>query len=137
MAVNGECGDGFHFLRESLEVNDPEIYEILKKEKQRQVRGLELIASENFTSTAVMEALGSSMTNKYSEGQVGQRYYGGNQFVDEMESLCKKRALEAFRWVHVLCLSRVLSLNFRYSQNILLIFRKAVQYDKVVLQTYK
>lgn len=97
MAVNGECGDGFHFLRESLEVNDPEIYEILKKEKQRQVRGLELIASENFTSTAVMEALGSSMTNKYSEGQVGQRYYGGNQFVDEMESLCKKRALEAFR----------------------------------------
>lgn len=97
MAVNGVCGDGFHFLRESLEVNDPEIYEILKKEKQRQVRGLELIASENFTSTAVMEALGSSMTNKYSEGQVGQRYYGGNQFVDEMESLCKKRALEAFR----------------------------------------
>ena len=97
MAVNGVSGDGFHFLRESLQVNDPEIYEILKKEKQRQVRGLELIASENFTSTAVMEALGSSMTNKYSEGQVGQRYYGGNQFVDEMESLCKKRALEAFR----------------------------------------
>ena len=67
------------------------------KEKKRQVCGLELIASENFTSRAVMEALGSSMTNKYSEGQVGQRYYGGNQFVDEMESLCKRRALEAFR----------------------------------------
>lgn len=98
MAVNGVNGHGFHFLRESLEENDPDIYEILKKEKQRQVRGLELIASENFTSTAVMEALGSCMTNKYSEGQVGQRYYGGNQFVDEMEALCKKRALEAFRW---------------------------------------
>lgn len=97
MAVNGVNGHGFHFLRESLEENDPDIYEILKKEKQRQVRGLELIASENFTSIAVMEALGSCMTNKYSEGQVGQRYYGGNQFVDEMEALCKKRALEAFR----------------------------------------
>ena len=97
MAVTGVNGHGFHFLRESLEENDPDIYKILKKEKQRQVRGLELIASENFTSTAVMEALGSCMTNKYSEGQVGQRYYGGNQFVDEMEALCKKRALEAFR----------------------------------------
>ena len=97
MAVNGNVGEGFHFLRDPLDVNDPEIYEILKREKQRQVRGLELIASENFTSTAVMEALGSCMTNKYSEGQVGQRYYGGNQFVDEMESLCKTRALEAFR----------------------------------------
>lgn len=97
MAVNGDSGEGFQTLRESLEANDPEIFEILKKEKQRQVRGLELIASENFTSTAVMEALGSCMTNKYSEGQVGQRYYGGNQFVDEMEGMCKKRALEVFR----------------------------------------
>lgn len=99
MAVNGHVEDDFAGLRDSLEVNDPEMYEILKKEKKRQVCGLELIASENFTSKAVMEALGSCMTNKYSEGQVGQRYYGGNQFVDEMESLCKRRALETFRWV--------------------------------------
>lgn len=97
MAVNGVTEDNFAALRDSLEVNDPEMYEILKKEKKRQVCGLELIASENFTSKAVMEALGSCMTNKYSEGQVGQRYYGGNQFVDEMESLCKRRALEVFR----------------------------------------
>lgn len=96
MAVNG-IGHDFAALHESLEESDPDLYEILKKEKKRQVCGLELIASENFTSRAVMEALGSSMTNKYSEGQVGQRYYGGNQFVDEMESLCKRRALEAFR----------------------------------------
>lgn len=96
MAVNG-IGHDFATLHESLEESDPDLYEILKKEKKRQVCGLELIASENFTSRAVMEALGSSMTNKYSEGQVGQRYYGGNQFVDEMESLCKRRALEAFR----------------------------------------
>lgn len=83
-------------LRESLEENDPQVFEILKKEKQRQIRGLELIASENFTSKAVMDALGSCMTNKYSEGEIGRRYYGGNQFVDELESLCHKRALECF-----------------------------------------
>ena len=97
MAVNGHIEPDFADMCDPLEANDPELYEILKKEKRRQVCGLELIASENFTSKAVMEALGSCMTNKYSEGQVGQRYYGGNQFVDEMESLCKKRALEAFR----------------------------------------
>ena len=96
MAVNG-FGHDFAALHESLEVSDPDLYEILKKEKRRQVCGLELIASENFTSKAVMEALGSCMTNKYSEGQVGQRYFGGKQFVDEMEGLCKRRALEVFR----------------------------------------
>ncbi|EDO33475.1 predicted protein [Nematostella vectensis] len=84
-------------LQKSLEETDPVMYEILKKEKHRQIHGLELIASENFTSQAVMEATGSCMTNKYSEGQVGQRYYGGNKYVDEMESLCKSRALELFR----------------------------------------
>ncbi|XP_029191754.2 serine hydroxymethyltransferase, mitochondrial-like [Acropora palmata] len=97
MAVNGHVGHDFVGMCDPLETNDPKLYEILKKEKRRQVCGLELIASENFTSKAVMEALGSCMTNKYSEGQVGQRYYGGNQFIDEMESLCKTRALEAFR----------------------------------------
>lgn len=59
-------------------------------------KGIELIASENFTSMPVMEALGSCMTNKYSEGQPGARYYGGNENVDRVELLCKKRALEAY-----------------------------------------
>jgi glycine hydroxymethyltransferase len=59
-------------------------------------KGVELIASENFTSKAVMEALGSCLTNKYSEGQPGARYYGGNDNIDKIELLCKKRALDAF-----------------------------------------
>lgn len=59
-------------------------------------KGIELIASENFTSLPVMEALGSCLTNKYSEGQPGARYYGGNENIDKIELLCKKRALEAF-----------------------------------------
>merc|ERR1712157_423182 len=58
--------------------------------------GIELIASENFTSQAVMECLGSAFTNKYSEGQPGARYYGGNQVIDKVENLCKDRALAAF-----------------------------------------
>ena len=60
-------------------------------------KGLELIPSENFTSASVMEAVGSVMTNKYSEGYPGARYYGGNEFIDMAESLCQKRALQAFR----------------------------------------
>merc|ERR1711879_465289 len=64
--------------------------------KARQMRSIELIASENFTSRAVMECLGSALTNKYSEGQPGVRYYGGNEVIDKVENLCKKRALESF-----------------------------------------
>lgn len=79
-----------------LDEVDPEIASIIKHEKNRQVSGLELIASENFTSRAVMTAVGSCMTNKYSEGLPGARYYGGNEFIDECERLCQKRALEAF-----------------------------------------
>ena len=60
-------------------------------------RGIELIASENFTSRPVMEALGSCLTNKYSEGQPGARYYGGNENIDKIENLCKARALQAYR----------------------------------------
>jgi glycine hydroxymethyltransferase len=59
-------------------------------------KGIELIASENFTSKPVMEALGSCLTNKYSEGQPGARYYGGNENIDKIELLCKERALAAF-----------------------------------------
>jgi len=79
-----------------LEECDPEIANLIRHEKRRQVSGLELIASENFTSRAVMTAVGSCMTNKYSEGLPGARYYGGNEFIDECERLCQKRALEAF-----------------------------------------
>ncbi|GBF93482.1 serine hydroxymethyltransferase [Raphidocelis subcapitata] len=75
---------------------DPEVATIIKGEKARQTHGLELIASENFTSRAVMQALGSCMTNKYSEGRPGARYYGGNEYIDQMEELCEARALELF-----------------------------------------
>lgn len=81
---------------QSLCVADMEIFEIMEKEKERQYRGIELIASENFVCRAVMEALGSHLTNKYSEGMPGARYYTGNQYIDEIELLCCKRALEAF-----------------------------------------
>jgi len=83
-------------MLEPLSTNDPEVFDIIKKEKRRQTYGLELIASENFTSRAVLEALGSCMNNKYSEGYPGQRYYGGTEHVDELELLCQKRALEVY-----------------------------------------
>ncbi|GKU98500.1 hypothetical protein SLEP1_g11499 [Rubroshorea leprosula] len=79
-----------------LEVADPEVHEIMKKEKERQFRGIELIASENFVCRAVMETLGSHLTNKYSEGMPGARYYMGNQYIDQIETLCCERALAAF-----------------------------------------
>jgi len=75
---------------------DPKMHALLQLEKARQMRSIELIASENFTSRAVMECLGSALTNKYSEGQPGARYYGGNQVIDRVENLCKDRALAAF-----------------------------------------
>eukprot|EP00906_Rhabdomonas_costata_P024362 RCo035033 len=80
----------------SLAEHDPELHAIMKKEYHRQVSGLEMIASENFTSRAVMECLGSCLTNKYSEGEAGHRYYGGNEFIDQVEFLAQKRALQAF-----------------------------------------
>ncbi|CAI8588138.1 unnamed protein product [Vicia faba] len=84
-------------LNSPLEVIDPEIADIIEHEKARQWKGLELIPSENFTSLSVMQAVGSIMTNKYSEGYPGARYYGGNEYIDMAETLCQKRALEAFR----------------------------------------
>ena len=80
-----------------MDISDKEVSNIIKKEYNRQKNGIELIASENFTSKDVMSALGSIMTNKYSEGQPGKRYYGGNEYIDEMELLCKKRALDVFK----------------------------------------
>ena len=75
---------------------DPELACILAKEENRQRHGLEMIASENICSQAVRDALASRLTDKYSEGYPGARYYGGNQYADENELLCQKRALEAF-----------------------------------------
>ena len=68
---------------DSLLQNDKEVYDIIQNEFQRQKNGLELIASENFVSQPVLDALGSVMTNKYSEGQPGKRYYGGNEHIDD------------------------------------------------------
>uniref|UniRef100_T1IRF2 Serine hydroxymethyltransferase n=1 Tax=Strigamia maritima TaxID=126957 RepID=T1IRF2_STRMM len=81
---------------QSLPEMDSELFSIIQKEKKRQIRGLEMIASENFTSLAVLQALSSCLHNKYSEGYPGVRYYGGNEFIDEVELLCQKRALETF-----------------------------------------
>ncbi|PWW77138.1 SHMT-domain-containing protein [Tuber magnatum] len=83
-------------LRASLAVADPEISKILANEKNRQRDFVNLIPSENFTSQSVLDALGSPMQNKYSEGYPGARYYGGNEWIDAAETLCQKRALAAF-----------------------------------------
>ena len=72
---------------------DNELNNLINEEFTRQKIGLELIASENFTSVGVMNILGSILTNKYSEGLPGKRYYGGNIIIDQIESLCQTRAL--------------------------------------------
>ncbi len=79
-----------------LEKEDPKVYEILQKELQRQTDHLEMIASENFTSPAVMEAMGSVFTNKYAEGYPNKRYYGGCEYADAVEQLAIDRAKELF-----------------------------------------
>jgi glycine hydroxymethyltransferase len=83
-----------------LEQVDPEIAKTLREEAQRQSRNLELIASENFVSDAVLEAMGSVMTNKYAEGYPGRRYYGGCEVVDQAEELAQARAKELFGAEH-------------------------------------
>jgi glycine hydroxymethyltransferase len=83
-----------------LEREDPEIYAAIEGERRRQVEKIELIASENYTSPAVMEAVGSVLTNKYAEGYPGKRYYGGCEFVDVAESLAIARARELFGAEH-------------------------------------
>lgn len=80
---------------------DPRIYEIIKAEAQRQKQGLELIASENYVSEAVLEAMGSVLTNKYSEGYPGKRYYGGNEIIDQAENEAIDRAKKLFGAEHV------------------------------------
>src|SRR4026207_868721 len=84
----------------SLSEFDPEIYNAIKNEEKRQSTGLELIASENFTYKAVLEATGSVFTNKYAEGYPGRRYYGGCEFADVVESLAIDRAKKLFGVEH-------------------------------------
>ncbi|HEX4981207.1 MAG TPA: serine hydroxymethyltransferase, partial [Ilumatobacteraceae bacterium] len=79
---------------------DNEITDLLERELERQMSGLQLIASENFTSPAVMRAVGSVLTNKYSEGYPGKRYYGGNAVIDDVEALAIERAKELFGAEH-------------------------------------
>src|SRR5881397_3111451 len=93
-------------LKEANEVSDfvqrvdPEIYAAIESERRRQVEKIELIASENYTSAAVMEATGSVLTNKYAEGYPGRRYYGGCEWVDVAESLAIERAKALFGAAH-------------------------------------
>ncbi len=85
---------------EYIRTADPDIYAAMERELQRQRDHIELIASENFVSRAVMEAMGSHLTNKYAEGYPGKRYYGGCQYVDEVETLAIERAKQLFGAEH-------------------------------------
>ena len=87
-------------LDRPLKETDPEVYDAIVRETRRQAETLELIASENFTSEAVLEATGSVFTNKYAEGYPGRRYYGGCQFADVVESLARERAKKLFGAEH-------------------------------------
>ena len=82
---------------------DELIFNIIRREKERQMKGIELIASENFVSEQVLEAMGSVMTNKYAEGYPGKRYYGGCEVVDESETIAIERIKQLFgaTWANV------------------------------------
>ncbi len=84
----------------ALQASDPQLWTALVNERRRQVDGLELIASENYTSAAVMEAAGTVLTNKYAEGYPGRRYYGGCENVDVVENLARDRACQLFKAEH-------------------------------------
>lgn len=88
-------------MASSLKKHDPRIYELIAKEAKRQTEGLEMIPSENYVSPAVLEAMGSVLTNKYSEGYPHKRYYGGNEVIDEVEDLARERAKKLFGVPHV------------------------------------
>lgn len=87
-------------MSENLKSTDVEIYELIKGEEKRQLTGIELIASENYISSSVMEAMGSVLNNKYSEGYPGKRYYGGQEYTDKIEYLCIERAKKLFGAIH-------------------------------------
>ena len=81
-------------------IRDLDLFKLIEHEQQRQKRGIELIASENFVSTQVMEAMGSCLTNKYAEGYPGKRYYGGCEVVDVIEQLAIDRLCKLFGAVY-------------------------------------
>ena len=85
-----------NFFNDNIKHADPEVFETLKKELERQQNQIELIASENIASKAVLNAQGSVMTNKYAEGYPGNRYYGGCEFVDEAENIALNRVKELY-----------------------------------------
>src|SRR6516225_8103741 len=89
-----------NWMSRSLSEIDPQIASALDDEARRQHEGLELIASENFVSEAVLEAMGSVFTNKYAEGYPGKRYYGGCEFADVVENLARDRATRLFGAEH-------------------------------------
>jgi glycine hydroxymethyltransferase len=95
--MNGTPGTGPNFV----EQDDPEVWAAIAAEQVRQQDGLEMIASENFTSPAVMQAVGSVLTNKYAEGYPGHRYYGGCEFVDKVEDLARERLKAIYGAEHV------------------------------------
>ena len=82
---------------------DTEIFELIDAERERQINGIELIASENFASTQVMEAAGSVLTNKYAEGYPNKRYYGGCEIVDVVEQVAIDRAKELYGAEYAMC----------------------------------
>ncbi len=88
-------------MLKDVKQHDPKIYKIIKLEEKRQKEGLELIASENYVSPAVLETMGTVLTNKYSEGYPGKRYYGGNEIIDQAEGLAIERAKKLFGAEHV------------------------------------
>jgi len=97
MECNGDSNNQEWNLNLPLKNLDPEMYELIREEKDRQRKGLEMIASENFTTAAVLECMGSCLHNKYSEGQPGNRYYGGAEVIDKIELLAQERARQAFK----------------------------------------
>ena len=84
-------------MYDHIKAQDPELFNAIELELNRQRNKIELIASENFVSEAVLEAVGSPLTNKYAEGYPGRRYYGGNTIIDKVELLCMDRALKLFK----------------------------------------
>jgi len=85
-----------NFFNDSIKTSDPEVYSTLQKELERQQNQIELIASENIASKAVLNAQGSVMTNKYAEGYPGNRYYGGCEFVDQAENIALERVKKLY-----------------------------------------
>lgn len=86
---------------ENLQIQDPKIMDAISRETKRQSQEMELIASENYVSKAILEAMATVLTNKYSEGYPGKRYYGGNQIIDDVETIAIERAKKLFEAEHV------------------------------------